>query len=136
MDRSDTTLLVGLSFAAAALFGIIVATQARAHEATNTAGQPLGWTYPWACCSGQDCAPVPAPSVQETPNGYRVTLRKGDHPFVADKPLVYDIPYNDKRIKDSPDGSFHICLRSPSTAPTEHYKPLDLLCFYRGPAGF
>lgn len=118
------------------LFGVlclIIAWPASAHEATSVDGQPLGWKYPWACCSGMDCAPIRASSVQQLPEGYKVTLHKGDHPFAtSDTPLVYEIPYSDKRIKDSPDGAYHICIRTPNAASG----PLDLLCFYRGPEGF
>ena len=100
---------------------LAIASQAWGHEATNAAGQPLGWSYPWACCSGQDCAPIPASSVHETPDGYRVVLMKGDHPFAtSDTPLVYEIPYNDKRIKDS--GFVHRLNLT--------YKPNDDLLFY------
>lgn len=37
---------------------------ARAHDA------PMGWSYDAACCSGQDCAPLPENSVTERPDGY------------------------------------------------------------------
>lgn len=68
--------------------------------------------YPWECCAGQDCAPVAAAAVRETPRGYVVTIRPGSHPqwpVGRPGPLVLTIPY--AKAKPSPDGRFHICLR-------------------------
>ena len=76
------------------LIGSLVA--ALAHDAPPTSKQPLGWTYPWQCCSGLDCKPMEN-GISERPEGY-VVDSTGEV-----------IPYNDKRIKDSPDGLFHWC---------------------------
>ena len=111
--------LVGLWMVAAVII-------AQAHEATNIQGQPTGWAYPWACCSSQDCSPLRASAVEKRPDGYHITLEKGDHPFVLER-VVFDIPYSDKRVRNSPDGDYHICIRG---------TPLKLLCFFRGPEGF
>ena len=96
---------------------------ARAHEATPTAAQPLGWAYPWACCSGLDCrtvgdslsgAPV---KVYETAEGYRFNTS------------TEVIPYGDKRLRDSPDGEFHWCTtQGKDDAPT--------ICLFVPPRGF
>lgn len=69
---------------------VLLSTNALAHDAPN------GWSYPFNCCSNQDCREVPDASVRETPAGYIAS--NGE-----------TIPYLDKRIKDSPDGKFHLC---------------------------
>jgi hypothetical protein len=65
--------------------------QASAHDA------PTGWKYPWACCSNMDCQQVQSSAVLEKPQGY-VIQSTGEV-----------VGYQDKRIKDSPDGEFHWC---------------------------
>jgi hypothetical protein len=60
----------------------------RVHDA------PKGWTYPFACCSGQDCRPVA--DVRETAAGF--VVRSGE-----------TVAYSDVRIRRSPDGDFHWC---------------------------
>jgi hypothetical protein len=103
--------------------------------------QPLGWKYPWSCCSGNDCTMIEPRNVQQTPEGYLVTLQPGDHPFITEETGVreYLMEYGDKRIKDSPDGAYHICLRSPTTVNNSGdplADPLAVICFYKGPEGF
>jgi len=66
------------------------------HDALPTASQPLGWKYPWSCCSNQDCRAEPN-GVAETPAGYTI------------KATGEVVPYGDKRIKNSPDQDFHVC---------------------------
>lgn len=99
------------------------------HEATSTAGQPLGWAYPWSCCSGQDCGPIPESAVKERPDGYHVTILPGQHPMVKTRAFSTVVPY--KVARDAPDGGFHLCLK-PETVPDAQ----RFLCFYRGPKGF
>lgn len=72
---------------------------------------------PW-CCSGSDCADIPAKAVKAVAGGYLVTLVPGDHHMVT-KPHTFLIPHDKRR--DSPDGLYHICLY-----PTEN----DMRCFY------
>jgi hypothetical protein len=72
------------------LLSVFLSTSALAHDA------PTGWSYPFNCCSNQDCREVPDASVKETPSGYLAS--NGE-----------TIPYADKRVKDSPDGKFHLC---------------------------
>lgn len=70
------------------------------HDAMPTAAQPKGWSYPYSCCSGIDCREVKAGEkgiVEETTRGYVI------------KTTGELIPFNDKRIKPSPDGEFHWC---------------------------
>lgn len=57
---------------------------------------PTGWSYPYSCCSNFDCREVHDASVKETADGY--VPSNGE-----------TIPYLDKRVKDSPDGRFHLC---------------------------
>lgn len=75
--------------------GVIGIVRANAHDALPTAAKPLGWKYPYNCCSDVDCRQVKA-KVQETPQGYVV-------------PSGEVIAMSDTRIKESPDGLFHIC---------------------------
>ncbi len=130
-----------LFFAAAWLaFVYLVATNiyANAHEATDVAGNPVGWTYGWECCSATDCAPLPARDVEQLPTGYRITVRPGDHPFITEAVgvKVYEVPYDSKKIKMSRDGGYHLCLRPSSSIATGEYAALNLICFYKGPEGF
>lgn len=91
------------SFAAALAIALLFAAwawPALGHEATNIAGQPLGWKYPYNCCSDNDCRPVtsgPNGVVRETTAGY----------VIAASNEV--IPYSDPRVKVSPDQDFHWC---------------------------
>jgi hypothetical protein len=85
--------------------------------ALPTAQQPLGWKYPWSCCSNQDCRAEPN-GVAETPAGYTI------------KATGEVIPYGDKRIKNSPDQDFHVCA---------HRAGLDagkVICLFIPPRGF
>ena len=96
------------------------AVTAYAHDATPTAAQPLGWTYPWSCCSSLDCKRVSGVSVHETPDGYVVDGAKD----------AAAIGYQDKRIKDSPDGEYHWCA---------HQAGVDAgktICLFVPPKGF
>ncbi len=80
-------------------FGFVYLTAASAHDAVPTKKMPLGWTYPWSCCSGMDCRQVPATAIGQTPEGYVI------------KATGEVIPYGSKKIKDSPDGEFHWCSK-------------------------
>jgi hypothetical protein len=78
---------------------------------------------PW-CCNHRDCAPIPASAVTAGPDGYRVTLRPGDHPLVR-SPVSHLVPYGTERRAD--DGRYHACL----------YPSQDTMrCFYAPPQGF
>jgi len=91
--------------------------EARAHDALPTASAPLGWSYPFSCCSGYDCRQVPPADVFEGPDGYRIV---GTGEVLA---------YSDSRIKDSPDGEFHWC----SVAGKSDGKTI---CLFVPPRGF
>jgi hypothetical protein len=81
-------------------------------------------TYdPW-CCNTRDCAPIPASAVTAGPNGWRVTIRPGDHPM-ARNAVTHFVPYGSERRAD--DGRHHACL-----FPTEQ----TLRCLYVPPQGF
>ena len=106
---------------------------------SSSGSHPPEWKYPWACCSGNDCAKIEGSAVKQTPDGYEVTLNPGDHPMITEATgtKVYVIPYNDERVKVSPDGDYHICIRSATTVNADPAKgPLTVICFYRGPEGF
>jgi hypothetical protein len=101
--------------AAAAAFALSPFTL-HAHQA------PSGWSYPVRCCSGIDCGEIPASAVKEPPQGYRITLKPGDHVMVK-APFETTVPY--AAAKPARDGAYHICL-SPA---------LKVLCFFAGPRG-
>ena len=64
---------------------------ASAHDA------PKGWTYPFACCSGYDCREIAFRAISEKPEGYVI------------KSTGEVVTYNDKRLRNSPDGRIHWC---------------------------
>jgi hypothetical protein len=82
-----------LLFAIAVVLLIIVMGFAYSHDA------PLGWTYPSACCASLDCKQVDERAVKERPQGYEI----------ASTGEV--VGYLDRRVKDSPDGRWHLCAR-------------------------
>lgn len=97
VDISRLVAWVAVPVLAVLLFVSGMVLPALPHEAIPTAAQPLGWQYPVSCCSGIDCARAQPGEVEEIKGGYRI-VPSGD--FVA---------FKDTRIKDSPDGEFHIC---------------------------
>jgi hypothetical protein len=64
---------------------------AQAHHA------PTGWTYPYACCSGNDCREVSSTAIVQRPNGYVIKMT-GEV-----------VGYKDRRLRRSPDGLYHWC---------------------------
>lgn len=80
---------------------VVLAQNAMAHDAA------LGWKYPFECCSGIDCRMVSSERIEESTDGYVIDTT-GEV-----------IPYNDKRIRNSPDGMYHWCSREgKDTTPT------------------
>lgn len=75
-------------------FGLMIAP-AYAHDAKS------GWSYPFACCSNQDCREVNVPEtevmVSEVQGGFSVNT-SGEF-----------IPWDDSRVRPSPDGKYHLC---------------------------
>jgi hypothetical protein len=69
--------------------------------------------YSAFCCTGEDCAPVPAGTVIAKAAGWHVDLNKVDHPLVT-APYQAVIPYGDSALRESPDMNFHVCI-SPYT---------------------
>jgi hypothetical protein len=107
MPRLRPSLLL-----AAVLTSALMPLPAAAHDS------PLGWKYPWSCCSNQDCKQMSGTGIQERPNGY-VVAATGEV-----------IPYQDKRVKDSPDGEFHWCA---------HQAGIDAghtICLFVPPKGY
>lgn len=124
LDRETTQTIAISAILILTALGLAYGTRAaQGHEATNTAGQPLGWKYPWACCSNMDCKSVSqgggqGGAISETPEGYRINST-GEI-----------IAYADKRVKDSPDGEYHWCA---------HQAGLDAgrtICLFVPPRGF
>lgn len=101
MRRLIVCAMVALALAIAAA---VFRTPARGHS-----------FYAPECCSGQDCAPLPAEAVvQQVPGGWNVTRSPGEAPifFTRDK------------MRPSPDGAWHACVGSTGTGfclylPTE-----------------
>lgn len=58
---------------------------------------PTGWSYPLGCCSGIDCREVPDADIIEGARGYEI---RKTHEL---------IPMTDPKVKQSPDGKFHLC---------------------------
>ncbi|SOC41702.1 hypothetical protein SAMN05892877_10972 [Rhizobium subbaraonis] len=81
-----------------------IAIPARAHDA------PSGWSYPYSCCSMQDCRPVATKAISERPEGFVINVT-GEV-----------VPYRDARVRPSPDGEFHWC----SVAGGEHGRTICL----------
>ena len=82
--------------------------------------------YSTACCSGKDCARVPALSVTAGPDGWHVRIRPGEHPMVTRGVLDAVVPY-DEALPSQDDG-FHACVRdqsSPSAVMTD-----PIICLY------
>ena len=97
---------------------VLVPVVAVAHEAIPTAAQPLGWKYPWSCCSDMDCEQVSQDAIKERPEGY-IIQSTGEV-----------VSYQDKRIKKSPDGEFHWCAHRQG-ADAGH-----TICLFVPPKGF
>jgi hypothetical protein len=121
-EEQDNRILIIIVaiMAAIGLFCLFAAlgTGAWAHEATDVAGQPLGWVYGYECCSGVDCSVSGDKAISEIPEGYRIELT-GEV-----------IPYGDKRIKQSRDEFFHRCTPGGiATAPRS-------ICLYVPDRGF
>jgi len=112
MSRYGRLLLAGL---------FICVGSASAHHA------PSGMAYdPWCCNgdgSGGDCAPIPSASVTVTHDGYRIVLRRGDHPRVH---VTHVWHRSFMTTRTSTDGRYHACL-----FPSEY----QLRCFYAPPVG-
>jgi hypothetical protein len=79
------------SITSAACLAAFLSAPAAAHIA------PSGWAFPYQCCSDRNCQPVHDPAITEGPDGYVV----GESGEI--------IGYADPRLKDSPDGEFHLC---------------------------
>lgn len=97
-----------------ALLAVFVSGPARAHD----------WYDP-ACCNNQDCQPVEPDRVTATATGWRVQIAPGDH-ILSHTPIDVVVPYGDKKIRDSQDGEFHVCI-GPYTN--------TLFCLYVPPMG-
>lgn len=89
-----------------------VSSVAFAHDA------PLGWNYPFVCCSNQDCRPAKPDEIKETAAGYLV-ISTGEV-----------VGYSDKRIRDSPDGLYHLCQQNGD------FDRGRVLCLFRPPQSF
>lgn len=82
-------------------------TLAMAHE----------WYAP-ECCGGKDCHPLADSDVREGPAGWQTPAGL--------------IGYQDKRVRPSQDGRFHICIQD--NKANKPYPPF-MLCFYVPPRG-
>lgn len=62
----------------------------RAHEA------PSGWSYPWQCCSNQDCRPVACDTLEEIEGGKVRDIENGQ-------------TYERNMVQSSGDAKCHVC---------------------------
>lgn len=65
--------------------------------------------YSTYCCSGQDCAPIPASAVHATSQGWEIDLKPGQYPILKG-PFRAIIPYNSRALQKSEDEDFHLCV--------------------------
>lgn len=93
------------------LIAIMFAAFARAHDA------PSGWAYPLSCCSNQDCRQADDGEVKEENGGFTL-MSTGEV-----------VPHGDVRLRNSPDGLFHVCQRQ--TGP----KAGSVICLFAPPGG-
>lgn len=115
-------LIIVAIMAAIGLFCLFAAlgTGAWSHEATNTAGQPLGISYPSSCCNSAaesptgDCAPISDAYVTEEPDGYHINIPVGGHPKLITKGYIGIVPY--KGVKHPISNDYHICLSTDGAA--------------------
>lgn len=94
------------------------------HEALPTAAKPNGWSYPWACCSGMDCREV---GNSETPHAKLRIFERPEGYVISSTGEV--VGYTDTRVKDSPDGEFHLC----TVGGADNSR---VICLFRPPRGF
>ena len=115
----DLIAMVWRRASVAALFtaSILVVCPARSHDALPTAAVPLGWSYPFSCCSGIDCRQVSNKAISERPEGYVINTT-GEV-----------VAYSDSRVKNSPDDVYHWC----SVAGANDGKTI---CLFAPPKGY
>lgn len=100
----DVTILGGVAF----VFMVIVLIVAMM---IPQPAQAHSW-YPWECCAGNDCAEVSPLAVKETQAGYVFTIVPGHHPmWPASKAEPLTILVRHNKLKPSPDGLWHICIK-------------------------
>lgn len=78
--------------------------------ATGTAAAHSFYSY--ECCHDRDCRPLAVDEVRETPQGWLIVSSGRT------------IPYDFHRLKNSPDGRYHLCTTSGDADGM-------ILCFYR-----
>lgn len=104
-----------------ALFSIAFTREGRGQHAHNP--NDPGHFYDYECCALNDCGPVPAENVAETPNGYVVRVKPGTHPMwkaSETETLVLTFSYRTSKVKPSRDGNWHVCFNA----------KLEPLCLY------
>lgn len=112
--RETAAALAATALVAAALaiclmaYAWVLTRPANAHEA------PSGWSYDRTCCSDYDCRLIADDAVAVTSGGWLV------------KATGEVLPFNDRRVKPSPDGSFHRC----SHAFARPEAPDKTICLY------
>ncbi|MCB1460886.1 MAG: hypothetical protein KDJ90_00305 [Nitratireductor sp.] len=116
-----------------ALSALVAGSHSRAHDA------PSGWSYPQNCCSGQDCDEIPASAVTAIGDGYHIELGPDQHIILTQigRGFSEDIAASDPRIKDSPDGAYHICLAGGIEELGQASGSfVRMICFFRPPPLF
>jgi hypothetical protein len=73
--------------------------------------------YHYECCHDRDCWPLEPAEIRETPQGWVI------------EGLSQPIPYDWPKVKESPDGRYHLCTTTGTTSGLP-------LCLYVPPASF
>lgn len=104
--RIDRWLLKALAAIAVIVVAGVIWSEARAHDALPTASAPLGWSYPFSCCSGYDCREVGDGENPRDGRPIKVFPQSGGYRIGSTGEIIAS---SDTRIKDSPDGEYHWC---------------------------
>lgn len=121
--------VIAIILAIAAGFCLLMwSTGAKAQHIHHAQSNPKHF-YDYDCCHLNDCAPIAANAVSETPKGYAVSIRPGTHPMwkmTRADVLRVVYPYRSPKVRPSKDGEWHVCINGAG----------DPLCLYVIGGGF
>lgn len=90
--------------------------------------------YDPACCSGYDCAPIPADTVSVGADGsVRVRLTGSDHHMIP-AGVVFDYTFPAEKVRWSKDAGNHACISSSAEMGVDSADGLRGICLYLGGA--
>ena len=67
---------------------------------------PSGWSYDVTCCNTLDCRPADGPETKVRHHPVKIEEVTGGYRISTTQEVV---PWNDKRIRESKDGDYHVC---------------------------